>query len=79
MVVSLVIIFLVSSVFVFIIGFACGQKNKLPNVDNHPPTNHPGPIYDNVLLSDLKHQEQDLELKENVAYGPSKSIQQSSP
>ena len=77
---SLVLIFLVISVFIFIAGFVCGhyfsQKFKRSSKETPQTSDHPDqvPFYEYVLHvpSGVKHQEQDLELKENVAYGPSK-------
>ena len=81
---SMVIVFLIASIVIFITGFACGycfsQKVKqsskeTPHPTDYPPSTsyHPAPLYEEVKSSAEKHQEQDLELKENVAYGQSKS------
>ena len=77
---SLLIAFLVISIFIFIAGFVCGyyfsRKFKGSPKETPQTSDHPGqaPFYEYVLHvpSTVKHQEQDLELKENVAYGPSK-------
>ena len=51
----------------------CTQKTQ-----NNPVSiaNQPAPFYEDVdvLLSVVEHQEQNLELKENMAYDPSKSM-----
>ena len=81
---SSVVVFLITSIVIFITGFACGhcfsQKFKqsskeTPHPTDYPPStsHHPTPLYEEVQSSAEKHQEQDLELKENVAYGQSKS------
>ena len=73
-VVSLVAMFLVSAVIIFIVGFLCGQwfgkrtLNQAPST--HPQKGPPGPIYESMLPSPI-HEEQPIELEENVAYGPS--------
>ena len=77
---SSVTVFIVASILFFTLGFLCGhfyQKKGKPSAaggDHHVP---PGvatgrqqtqsTYYDNVVLH---QQEQELELKENVAYGP---------
>ena len=67
--------FLVSSVIIFIIGFLCGlcfsQKVKgciQSGKDNPSSTNSPSPMYEAVVPTVNRQQEQDVELKENVAY-----------
>ena len=78
---STVVVFLVISILTFITGFAFGhyirgrkykESPKKTQVSNQPVM----PLYEdvNVLPSDVEHQEQHLELKENVAYGPFKSM-----
>ena len=77
---SLLIAFLVISIFIFITGFVCGHyfSRKFIRSSKEIPqtTNNQVPFYEYVLHvpSGVKHQEQDLELKENVAYGPSKPV-----
>ena len=84
---SSMIVFLMASIVIFITGFACGycfsQKFKqsskeTPHPTDYPPStshhDHPAPLYEELQLSAEKHQEQDVDLKENVAYGQSKSI-----
>ena len=70
-VVSLVSVFFVSSVIIFIIGFVCGHyfSQKFKQSPKETP-NQPAPLYEDVLPSAVNHQEQAVELKENVAYGP---------
>ena len=83
---STVVVFLVIFILTLIAGFACGcyfRGRKL----SKKTSNSPGPIsiasqqaaasyYEDVdvLPNVVEHQEQNLELKENVAYGPSKSM-----
>ena len=81
---SSVIVFLIASIVIFITGFACGycfsQKFKqsskeTPHPTDYPPStsHHPAPLYEELQPSAEIHQEQDVDLKENVAYGQSKS------
>ena len=62
--------FTMASVSFFITGFLCGhfcQKNR-KRVDINPPSGQTQILYyDNVIL---QQSEQELVLKENVAYGP---------
>ena len=78
-VVSLTAVFLVFSVIFFITGFMCGRwfERKFKGLLNqassaHPqaPVTPPVPIYES-MLPDTMHEEQAIELEENVAYGPS--------
>ena len=69
-------VFIVASISFFIVGFLCGhfcqQKRKLATAaagETAPPSVATGgqtqiPYYDDVVLK------QEVELKENVAYGP---------
>ena len=64
-------VFVVSSVFFFIIGFlcrhfayVCGKREPLSETVS-PPEEKPTPLYDVIPLQ----QEQELELNTNVAYG----------
>ena len=81
---STVIISLVISIITFITGFMCGNhftikfrffKGKPHTTTDHP---HQAPEYEDIdaqpITRAVKHQEQGLELKENVAYGQSKSM-----
>ena len=81
---SSVTVFLIASIVIFITGFACGhcfsQKFKqsskeTPHPTDYPPSTscHPTPLYEELQPSAEKYQEQDVDLKENVAYGQSKS------
>ena len=76
-----VVVFLVISILTLIGGCVCGyyfrgRKYNKKTQDN-PLSSQPAaaPHYEevNVLPSAMEHQGQGLELKENVAYGPSKS------
>jgi vacuolar-type H+-ATPase subunit I/STV1 len=76
---SLTAVFLVSSVITFIVGFICGQwfNRKFKEPPNqasgaHPPRGPPVPIYESIV-PDTTHEEQAIELEENVAYGPAPS------
>jgi hypothetical protein len=76
---SLIAVFLVSLVIVFTVGFICGQwfDRKFKEPPNqasgaHPPRGPPVPIYECIAIGpDTTHEEQVIELEENVAYGPS--------
>ena len=81
---STVIVFLVISIMTLIGGFVCGYyfrgrkyKESLKKTQDNLISSQPAaaPLYEDVdvLPSAVEHQEQGLELKENVAYGPSKS------
>ena len=62
-------IFVVASILFFIIGFLCGHfcRKERKTVETVPrEETHSAPYYDDVVLK----QEEELELKENVAYGP---------
>ena len=77
-VVSSISTFLMTSVFIFIVGFVCGQcfnqRYKRPAKETSETIvqveqSHPlDPMYDNILPKIIKQEEQGLELKENVAY-----------
>ena len=72
---SSVTVFVVASILFFTIGFLCGhfwQKKRKPSraaARSVPPSGGQTqiPYYDDVVL---QQREQELELKENVAYGP---------
>ena len=68
---SSVTVFIVASTLFFIIGFLCGHfcRKERGKVDEAVPQSEKTqgtPYYDDVVLK----QEQELELKDNVAYGP---------
>ena len=69
---SLATAFVVGSVLLFITGFLCGhccrkeKKDMAPADSQCEKTTHGTPYYDDVVLN----QQQELELKENVAYAP---------
>ena len=71
-VVSSVTVFVVASILFYIAGFLsghfriCQRRNKPETVSQFKKTQGT-PYYDDVVL---KQHEQELELKENVAYGP---------
>ena len=68
----LVTTFVVGSILFFIVGFLCGhycrkkKKSMAPAASQCEKTAHGAPYYDDVVLN----QQQELELKENVAYAP---------
>ena len=68
---SSVTVFVVASILFYIAGFLsghfriCRRRNKTETVSQSEKTQGT-PYYDDVVLK----QEQELELKENVAYGP---------
>ena len=68
--------FLVFSLLTFVAGFVCGHYFGRKYKQSSSSLNQPVPLYEdvNVLPSAVEHQEQGLELTENVAYGPSKSM-----
>ena len=72
---SSVLTFLVLAVVIFIAGFMIGRYFHLSKGKLHITTDQPhqGPVYDYIQPSTAKPQE-NLELKVNVAYHPSKSI-----
>ena len=64
-------VFLVSSVIIFIVGFICfGQKVRgcIQKIKNQPSTSSPAPVYEAVVPSLNRQQEENVELKVNVAY-----------
>ena len=82
---SIVVVFFMISIIIFIVGFICGHYNgrkfirscatkEIPNTTTDQP--HQVPEYEDIdaqpIACAMKYQEQGLELKENVAYGPSK-------
>ena len=80
---STVLIFLVVSILLFVIGFMSGiyvgrksvNKESSEGMPWHDTAiKHPRqiPFYENVFSETLNQWEQNLELKENVAYQPSK-------
>ena len=80
---STVIISLVISIILFITGFLCGQYFSIKFRSSkraHTTIDHvrQAPEYEDIdaqpIARATKHQEQVLELKENVAYCPSKPI-----
>ena len=79
---SSVVAFLMTSVLILATGIACGycfmwRRRRKQSSSSNQPTE---PLYDDVILNALpqpsavEHQEQGLELKENVAYGTTKSM-----
>ena len=68
---SSIIVFVVTSILFFTIGFltGCFCHNKRKKAENISPTEQiQTPYYDDVVLQQCEKQE--LELKENVAYAP---------
>ena len=67
--ISLVSVFLVSLVIVFIIGFICGHCVGRKSKSKSSKTETLVPLYEDALPSAAQHQGQhDLELNENEAY-----------
>ena len=69
---SSVTVFTVASITFFIIGFLCGHfcQKKKPTIETVPPSGNGQtqiPYYDDVVL---QQPQQELEMKENVAYSP---------
>ena len=65
---------LVSSVIFFIVGFLCGLcfsrkvGGCIVTSEDRPSPNTPTPVYESITPTLNRLQEQDVELKENVAY-----------
>ena len=70
---SSVTVFVLASTLFFIVGFLCGhfcrKEKKIAETVSSSGQAH-APYYDDVVL---RQHEQELELKENVAYGPVQS------
>ena len=70
---SSVTVFVLASTLFFVVGFLCGhfcrKEKKIAETVSSSGQAH-GPYYDDVVL---RQHEQELELKENVAYGPVRS------
>lgn len=76
---STVFIFLVISALTFMSGLYVGRKFNKESSKGTPQVTaveHPRqiPFYEDVLSGTVNQQEQNLELKENVAYQPSKPV-----
>ena len=59
--------FIVIVVLTFAVGFVCGhyvERKSSREIPDSPTGNQPAPVYE---VNAVKYQEQDLELKENVA------------
>ena len=77
------VLLVIVSISTFIAGFVCGhyfgRKHKgLPprKISTPPIASQPAPFYEDVNMlptSAEEHHGNDFELKENVAYGPSKA------
>ena len=74
-VISTVVVYILSSVLIFIVGCACGwfgHKHKAKGLDETTAT--PGPVYEDLQPSTSMQgdprEKVTFELKENVAYGP---------
>ena len=64
---------LVTSLLTFIGGFVCGRYFARRRYKRSSSSSQPAaPLYEdvNVLPSDVENQERHLEMRENVAYGP---------
>ena len=80
-VISTVIVYISSSILIFIVGCACGwcgHKHKAKG--NTHSQAAPGPVYEDLQPSTSMQgdpqEKATFELKENVAYGPIQSTQQ---
>ena len=72
---TMVVTFLVVSLLIIIAGLVVYFSRKFKQSSKETVTpSQPDPLYEDVLPSAVKYQEQDLELKENVAYGPLQSL-----
>ena len=61
--------FIITSIVFFTFGYLCRHYHHKPKQVLPVPVASAIPLYENVL-PDQPDTEQDLELKENVAYGP---------
>ena len=80
-VISIFIVYVLSSVLIFIVGCACGwfgHKHKAKGL-NENTTATPGPVYEDIQPSTSMQgdprEKATFELKENVAYGPIQATQ----
>ena len=80
---STTVLFLVISIPIFIAGFLCGhylgqkyERSSKKIIPAPPKAHQPVTLYEdvNVLPRTVEYHEKDFELKENVAYGPSTSM-----
>ena len=60
--------FVITSVVFFTFGYLCRHYRQKPKQTLPVPVTNRTPLYENVIPE--QNTEQDLELKENVAYGP---------
>ena len=67
---SSVTTFIITSIVFFTFGYLCRYCHRKQEQTRPPPAERstPGPVYEDVLPK--QNTEQDLELKENIAYGP---------
>ena len=73
-VVSSVITFIITSIVFFTFGYLCRHYRQKQEQTRPPPVERPtpGPVYEDVLPT--QNTDLDLELKENIAYGPVANI-----
>ena len=62
------ITFAISSVMFFIFGYLCRHYRQKPGQSSTP-----APLYEDILQQNTR---QDMELQENIAYGPIATINQ---
>ena len=67
---SSLITLIISSVVFFTFGYFCRHCQQRPKQTSPIPIRSTIPVYENVTIEQDTCTEQDLELKENVAYGP---------
>ena len=74
---ALAAVLVISSLLLFIAGFFTGRfsgrKVKLKQITNQPPSDSLDPVPLNTLYEEVvqaRSQEQEMELKQNEAYGP---------
>ena len=65
---SSLITFIISSIVFFIFGYFCHHCRQKQKRTRPVPVTNRTPVYENVIPE--QNLEQDLELKENIAYGP---------
>lgn len=77
---SLTTVLLVFSMIIFIVGFICGQwfrrkfkgpLNQASSAHSQAPRTPPVPINESTVPVPTHEEQLDIELEENVAYGPS--------
>lgn len=67
---SSVVVGILSSMLFFILGYFCGRFNKVvQSSEQAQRSTHSNVIYENIVPESTNSQDQDLELRDNLAYG----------